>query len=62
MIALGCNSMPAEKLRNTCASIESISTWKKTVVVRETSDDHLELVFEDESDDELMGTKLRAGN
>ena len=61
LVALACNSMPTRKLNNTRAGIESISTWTKNVVVRETGSDHLEMVFEDGSDDELVGTKPRPG-
>ncbi|KAL8756729.1 MAG: hypothetical protein Q9184_004402 [Pyrenodesmia sp. 2 TL-2023] len=43
-IALAVNSTPTDKLRNTCAGISSLKTWKKVVVVRETRHDHVELI------------------
>ncbi|KAL8756641.1 MAG: hypothetical protein Q9199_002795 [Rusavskia elegans] len=57
-IALAVNSTPTEKLKNNCSGIRSLSTWKKVVVVRETRHDHVELVFEDGSDEELVGAKV----
>ncbi|MCJ1273831.1 hypothetical protein MMC21_001624 [Puttea exsequens] len=61
MIALAMNSAPTEKLKNTCVGIMSLATWKKVVVVRETRNDHLELVFEDGSDDDEIGKVPQAG-
>lgn len=61
IIALAMNSSPAEKLRNTCAGVIFLNTWKKNVVVREVTDNHLELLFEDDSDDERLGKTPRPG-
>ena len=61
MIALAMNSAPTEKLKNTCAGIKSLGTWKKNVVVRETTVDRIELIFEDGSDDEQIGKTLKPG-
>ncbi|KAL8881545.1 MAG: hypothetical protein Q9198_001269 [Flavoplaca austrocitrina] len=55
LVALVTNSLPSEKLKNTCAGIKKPKTWQKMVAVRETSTCHLELVFEDGSDDEMTG-------
>ncbi|KAL8856240.1 MAG: hypothetical protein Q9178_007157 [Gyalolechia marmorata] len=55
LVALVTNSLPSEKLNHTCAGIKKPKTWQKMVAVRETSECHLELVFEDGSDEELTG-------
>ena len=56
-IGVAMNSTPTEKLMNTCAGINQLSTWKKIVRIRETNGTHLELVFEDGSDEEEIGKK-----
>jgi len=61
MMALAMNSQPTEKLRNTCAGIPESTTWKETVKVREVSDGHLELVFDDEKNDDNIYKKSRPG-
>lgn len=48
MIALAMNSSPTENLRGTCAGIKSLSTWEKIVSMQETSEEHLEFIFEDD--------------
>ncbi|KAI4258276.1 MAG: hypothetical protein L6R42_005196 [Xanthoria sp. 1 TBL-2021] len=60
-IALAVNSTPTKKLKNTCSGIRSLSTWKKVVVVRETRHDHVELIFEYGSDEELVGRRVVRG-
>ncbi len=61
IIVLAMNLTPRERLRNTCAGIHSLSTWKKNVVVRETKIDMIKLVFEDGSDDEQLGIVPQPG-
>ena len=51
MIALAMNSNVSATLQGTSAGIRSLSTWKKTVAIRETNEDHIEFVFEDDGDD-----------
>ena len=54
-IALATNSKPTDKLRNTCAGIDKMRTWQKTMSIRQIGDQHLELVFADGSDEEEIG-------
>ena len=50
MVALAMNSAPTDKLRGTCAGIQSLGVWEKTVNLLETDEDHLELVFDNDGD------------
>jgi hypothetical protein len=52
MIVLAMNSMPTERLRNTCAGVWELGTWKEIVKVRERKAEHLELVFDGGLDDD----------
>jgi hypothetical protein len=47
MMVLMINSSRTEQLRNTCAGISKKETWGLVARVRQTSDTHLELVFEE---------------
>ena len=60
-IALAMSSNTTEKLRNTCAGISKLSTWKKVVKAREVKKNNIELVFEDGSDEEEIGIALVPG-
>ena len=60
-IAVAMNSRETQKLQNTCAGIGKLSTWKKTVKTREIKNSHIELIFEDGSDEEKIGTALVPG-
>ncbi|KAH8766390.1 hypothetical protein F5882DRAFT_442895 [Hyaloscypha sp. PMI_1271] len=48
LIALSANSSPTKLLQNTCAGIEDPKTWTRIVSVQETSEAHLEIVFDAE--------------
>jgi len=48
LIALSANSSPTKLLQNTCAGIEGPKTWTRIVSVQETSEAHLEIVFDAE--------------
>lgn len=50
LIALAVNSSPSKLLQNTCAGIENSKLWNQIVFVRETSEAHLEIVFEEETE------------
>lgn len=60
-IALAMNSNQTDILQNTCAGIGKFSTWKRVVKVRETSESHIELVFDDRSDQEDSSVPLMPG-
>lgn len=47
MMVLTASSSAAEQLRNACAGVSKKETWGLVIRVRETSDEHLELVFEE---------------
>jgi hypothetical protein len=49
LIALAANSSPTKLLQNTCAGIEDPKTWTRIVSVQETSEAHLEIVFDAEA-------------
>lgn len=55
LVALATNSLPSDKLKNTCAGIKKPKTWQKMVSIRETGTRHLEFVFEDGDDEETTG-------
>ncbi|MCJ1323303.1 hypothetical protein MMC15_008659 [Xylographa vitiligo] len=55
LTALALNSAPTEKLKNTCAGIERIGTWKKMIKIREVGNQHLELVVKDDNNEEEVG-------
>jgi hypothetical protein len=49
LIALAVNSSPSKLLQNTCAGIEDPKTWTRIVSVRETTEAHLEIIFEEDN-------------
>jgi hypothetical protein len=48
LIALAVNSSLTKLLQNTCAGIEDPEMWTRIVSVQETSEAHLEIVFDEE--------------
>jgi hypothetical protein len=48
LIALAVNSTPSRLLQNTCAGIEDRKIWTHILSVKETTEAHLEIVFEEE--------------
>ncbi|CZR56099.1 uncharacterized protein PAC_05987 [Phialocephala subalpina] len=47
LIALAVNSSPNKLLQNTCAGIEDPKVWTRIVSVQETTEAHLEIVFDE---------------
>ncbi|KAF8855781.1 hypothetical protein BDZ45DRAFT_488463 [Acephala macrosclerotiorum] len=50
LIALAVNSSPTKLLQNTCAGIEDPKMWTRIVSVQETTEAHLEIVFDERVD------------
>lgn len=45
--AMLINSTTADKLQNTCAGVEKLSTWRQRVKIRETAEHHLDVTSGD---------------
>ncbi|KAK5455005.1 hypothetical protein LTS15_005725 [Exophiala xenobiotica] len=58
-LALAMNSSPSPRLQNTCAGVNTASTWRQEISVRETYRGHLELVVG--ADDKARHRKPQTG-
>lgn len=59
LLLLAANSSPSDRLKNTSAGVNKKQTWAVITKVRETWDERLELVFEDENDDTVYDQRRR---